>query len=144
MRRYHLPTLISKIEINTVNVDWQKIWANIGLLKAWPRLHDIMYKIVHNIYPTKYLLFSKQIVANDACTKCRKVETLKHKLTDCKNKQEIWNYYKRILRRVTEGNSSHYTFTQLINCPEYKVVSKAKCLFMMVICANRSYSVKRT
>lgn len=62
------------------NRDWHTIWSNLSVLKREPPVHDLMYQMIHGIYPTKALLALYRIQEDALSRLCRMDDTLEHQL----------------------------------------------------------------
>ena len=73
------------------------IWDNLKALQRYPNLHDLRYKLIHEIFATKDRLFQKNIIKDNVCKICNKQDTLSHRMQDCIYGNVIWKCCQRIM-----------------------------------------------
>jgi len=79
---------------------WKNVWKN---LKATPvRKSDLVtwYKVIHDIIPTGTQLNCINISPNDTCTECGIRDTLEHRLVECGEGEQTWQWTSSRIARM--------------------------------------------
>jgi len=121
------------------NCNWLMIWQNINALKSFPHLHDLRYRLVYGKFETKYILFEKGIVPYNLCNQCTQVDSILHRLTQCKNSEMVWNTLLTILSRICRTSTKSFSYEQLIYRPEFKYFPPTKHKFVNWFIAQTLY-----
>jgi hypothetical protein len=82
---------------------WQEVgmWKSIWNLNVPPVLKNFLWKVCHNVLPTKVNLFSKKIVQDPLCPCCsREEESLFHILWNCPSSMAFWQECARKIQKM--------------------------------------------
>ncbi len=85
-----------------LNFNWSNIWLAIPSCTKEPRLLSLNWKILHNIYPTKVLLYKMGKEPNNVCTTCNVIDYPEHFFFDCIKSKQLWYLANKIIAEKTE------------------------------------------
>ena len=80
--------------------NWDVIWNRLPQSTKEARLVSLNWKILHNIYPTKYLLHKMGKEKSNVCDKCNTIDHIDHFFYRCNKINFIWN--------IVESNNRSY------------------------------------
>jgi hypothetical protein len=81
-----------KIEYK-IDRDWQLCWKRLAKPNISCEARDVMFAVLHDIYPTNYRLFRMNMHPTGLCNLCpNAIDTVVHKFTKCVQSSEVWNY----------------------------------------------------
>lgn len=69
-------------------------WEALHELKE-SKLKALVWKIIHNVYPTNILLFKMRMVASQNCKYCDEVDFVEHFFFNCKKVKPLWDKISR-------------------------------------------------
>ena len=87
--------------------DWKSVWKN---LKATPvRKSDLVtsYKVIHDIIPTGTRLNRINITNNDTCIECGRRDTLEHRLVECGEGKQTWQWASSKIGRMLRTSAEN-------------------------------------
>ena len=101
-------------------------WTITRKITKDAKIIDMQWKIMHNIFPTRKLLFKYRVddVNSELCIECNQIDTIKHYFFDCKNIKEFWN---EILPGIT-ANEALYGKPSMHNDCYKKVLHLKRCI----------------
>jgi hypothetical protein len=68
-----------------------KMWSALWSLNIPPKIKSFWWKACHNALPTGETLFSRKLIANPICQRCRRAaETIEHIIFRCRKVAVIW------------------------------------------------------
>jgi len=60
-------------------------WVPDDVKSAW-------FLAIHDIIPTKECLFKIHLADTNRCNQCDQIDTLPHRMTECKAEKDIWDW----------------------------------------------------
>lgn len=96
------PSVVSYWNSFFDNLNWKPIWSMQYKLFVTNKVKEISFKILHNIYPTKYFLKKRFDTHFDSdCVFCiDKTETILHLFWICKYTQQLWKHVGLFISNV--------------------------------------------
>lgn len=86
-------------------LDWDLVWNRLESPALSPEGRDLMFTIIHDIYPAKDRLFKLNQHPTGFCSSCRGVtENTLHLFTDCSRSRPTWVYMKILLNTILPIN----------------------------------------
>ena len=79
------------------NFVWENIWLSIPKCTKEARLISLNWKIIHNIYPTRALLYKMGKEESDLCSTCNIIDNQDHFFFDCIKIKQIWALANHII-----------------------------------------------
>lgn len=90
-------TLPPKVE-DQFDFKWELVWQRLNLGSVSSDAKDILFMVIHDIYPNKYRLFRMSKHPSGCCPNCRgKVQNNKHLFTECTLTKSVWIFVKNKL-----------------------------------------------
>ena len=90
------PKIISKRTL-----DWDLVWSRLESPVLSSEGRDILFTVIHDIYPTKDRLFKMNQHPTGFCTFCRGItENTLHFFTDCSRSRPSWIYLKTLMNSM--------------------------------------------
>ena len=91
-------TLPPKVE-DKFDFDWDRVWGRLNLGSVPVDAKNIMFLVIHDIYPNKQRLFRMgKPGTNGCCPKCRgQIQDNKHLFTECTLTKSVWIFVKNKL-----------------------------------------------
>ena len=71
-------------------LNWRFIWSTFRTCTNEPRITSLMWKILHNIYPTGILLYKMGKQDDDQCKFCHERDTVEHCFVECCLVKKMW------------------------------------------------------
>ena len=83
-----------KIERKFPHRQWKIAWKNINNPVLSPECKDILFSVIHNIFPTNDRLARMNMHQTGNCSFCPAgvTDTVRHKFTDCILTAAVWNF----------------------------------------------------
>lgn len=83
-----------KIQSKAPSPDWLSTWENFSENYMDSDAKSIIYEILNDIYPNKEKLCSYNVrgLNNAECEICHELDTNLHRITNCTNSKEIWEW----------------------------------------------------
>jgi len=100
-RAYNTSYHVSRGETDIQDVRISKIWPNTHWNTVWKNIHctpvpggkkAAWYKVTHDILPTNVRLHKIRISPTDKCNNCGMHDTLQHRLIECGEGPQIWQW----------------------------------------------------
>lgn len=80
------------------NIDWELVWQRLNLGVVSSDAKDVLFMVVHDIYPNKQRLFRMGKHNTGCCPNCRgKIQDNKHLFTECTLTKSVWIFVKNKL-----------------------------------------------
>jgi len=96
---YVKPTCIdfwsNKLPNHTCN--WENIWLAVPNCTSEAKLITLNWKILHNIYPTKFYLHKIGKENTNICSTCNVIDYVDHFFFNCTKIRQIWNVANQII-----------------------------------------------
>ena len=74
---------------------YDKVWILPGLATKETRLHELQWKILHNVYPTKIILQKMKVTESNKCNYCADtIDFPEHFSFKCKFVLSFWKCLK--------------------------------------------------
>jgi hypothetical protein len=89
-----------RIEWMEPRQDWDTIWSNMWMAPIPSQVRALWYKIVHDIIPTNTCLHAIGISPIDICRICAARDTLTHRLVECGQAPEQWDWMAGRIARL--------------------------------------------
>jgi hypothetical protein len=86
------PNLGLRIEGKNPNNNWLQISNHIQKARIPESFRSVWYAVIHDIIPTNQRLYKIALVNNDRCNTCGNTDTLLHRITECGNGSNIWDW----------------------------------------------------
>jgi hypothetical protein len=78
------------------NEDWTRIWMNVHEAPVTATVKVTWYKAIHDLLPTHERLHKIRLAPTDRWGQCNE-DTLTHRLTDCGEGPQIWEWTCRCI-----------------------------------------------
>ena len=79
------------------NFKWDLIWSKLPQCTNEARLISLNWKILHNIYPTKTMLYKMGKEVSNRCDVCNVIDHIDHFFYSCKKINRIWKTVNHII-----------------------------------------------
>jgi len=73
-------------------IEWEKVWNNLHSIPTSEGARSACYTVIHDLLPTNTRLHRIRLVETEDCTLCGKKDTTVHRLTECGEGEEIWEW----------------------------------------------------
>ena len=80
--------------------NWKPIWRASSKCTHEAKLRTLNWKIIHNIYPTKVMLFKMGKEPNNLCNTCNVVDYTEHFFFSCHTVSTVWQYASNLISTV--------------------------------------------
>ena len=80
--------------------DWQKIWENLTTAPISEADRAVWYRMIHDILPTNERLHRIKMSPTDSCKECGKKDKPIHRLTECGERQPMWEWTRKVIARM--------------------------------------------
>ena len=109
IRLYKILYNISRVETGIQYIRITKIWPNTDWNTVWKNLHytpipggkkAVWYKVINDILPTNERLHKIRVSPADTCSNCGMHDKLQHRLTECGEGPQIWQWTTQDLARI--------------------------------------------
>ena len=77
--------------------DWKHMWLNHCFALREAKINSLMWKIIHNIYPTSMWLHKLGITDSENCSVCNELETIEHFFVTCRRVVNLWRHIEHAL-----------------------------------------------
>ena len=74
------------------NTEWNTVWKNIHCTPVPGGTKAAWYKVIHDIVPTNVRLYKIRMCPTDKCSNCGMHDTLQHRLIECGEGPQIWQW----------------------------------------------------
>lgn len=83
------------------SIVWENVWININQNFLDSKCKIALYYFVNDIIPTKFKLFKHKIrgTKDQTCNICGQTDDKEHRLRNCEETQNLWNYVKELIIR---------------------------------------------
>jgi hypothetical protein len=88
-------------------VDWSLVWGQSRNIISPDGARSAWYMVIHDIISTNVRLHRIRLMDMDKCTQCRRQDTKLNLLTECRVKQEIWEWTRPRIARVQGTDPRH-------------------------------------
>ena len=115
------------------DLDWETVWQrlNHGVVSSDAR--DVMFLVIHDIYPTRQRLFRMGLHPTGTCEVCRGVQDVTHLFTGCGHVRDLWLYVKsKLVRNQVISNLSVNDFELLTL--SFNIKKKKTSAYCFIIC----------
>jgi hypothetical protein len=82
------------------DTQWSKVWQNVHHPALSDGVKATWYMVVHEIVPTNERLAAKRITNTDRCSRCARLDSLPHRITDCQEEGGVWNWTKAKIAQI--------------------------------------------
>ena len=100
-----------RIEILYPNTQWTRVWQNLQAVWTSEKIRAEWYKVIHDIVPTHVRLARINLSDTDRCCLCGRLDTLIHRLTECKEMLDIWGWTRRRIGIMLRTSPKHQSQT---------------------------------
>jgi len=76
------------------NTDWTRIWKNLKEAPVSDNTRCTWYRVLHDVTPTNARLYRIKMTPSISCQRCTMDDRLEHRLTECGEGRNIWQYTK--------------------------------------------------
>ena len=73
-------------------IEWDRVWHNIHSIPASDTTRSAWYMVIHDLLPTHTRLNRIRLVDSADCTLCVQPDTLIHRLTECGEAADLWEW----------------------------------------------------
>jgi hypothetical protein len=100
-RLYNTPVLLNgprsilqgvRIQQKWPHHNWKTIWSNLHVVPVSDTMRGEWFKIIHDLTPTNARLHAIHVSPTDKCARCGEIDTLQHRITDCVEGQQTWEW----------------------------------------------------
>ena len=109
--------------------NWEMIWSKIPHCTKEARLISLNWKILHNIYPTKTMLYRMGKEESSICNKCNVIDHVDHFFYSCGKTSIIWDKVNFVISHKLNKNTS-LTVTDVLFGVHDKNVSNKDNIFI--------------
>ena len=109
--------------------NWEMIWSKIPHCTKEARLISLNWKILHNIYPTKTMLYRMGKEESNICNKCNVIDHVDHFFYSCGKTSIIWDKVNFVISHKLNKNTS-LTVTDVLFGVHDKNVSNKDTIFI--------------
>ena len=89
------------------NTQWTRVWQNLQAVWTSEKIRAEWYKVIHDIVPTNVRLARINLSDTDRCRLCGRLDTLIHRLTECKEMLDIWGWTRRRIGIMLRTSPKH-------------------------------------
>ena len=119
-----------KIVYKWPTFNWDNIFRNFDSKVIFHDAKDVLFSILHNIYPTRERLLRCKLHPNGLCPECNVVENTKHKFMECKSVFHVWNVCKE---KIDNLSAILLTNDMLINM-NFMISQNKNEIFFILTC----------
>jgi len=104
------------------------------------------YKVIHDIIPTGTRLNRINISTNDTCTECGRRDTLEHRLVECGEGEQTWQWTSSRIARMLRTSSENIPRVWLTR-PDFRLWPTQRqraVLWMLALFVNFRVQKQRT
>ena len=83
------------------------MWQNLQAVWTSEKIRAERYKVIHDIVPTNVRLTRINLSDTDRCRFCGRLDTLIHRLTECKEMLDIWGWTRRRIVIMLRTSPKH-------------------------------------
>ena len=84
--------------VNKFNLDWGRVWLRLENRAMSSEARDILFSVIHNIYPNKQRLHNMNLHPTGMCNFCpNEIQSNVHLFTQCSATRACWIYIKNKL-----------------------------------------------
>ena len=136
----HFTTHFWKKMFNINDEDLAKIYYKPYSYSRECKIQSLQYKILHNIYPTRYRKKCWKINLDDQCLTCNEVDTLEHHFCTCRKMKIFWSslngWWNTLCSNCKISESQHILLGIKLNkCHKYQ---------LNFICLHAKWYIYRT
>ena len=102
-RNIHLEHRVEEHSLGTPcggTFTWNTVWRNIHCTPVPGGTKAAWYKVIHDILPTNVRLYKIRMFPADKCSNCGMHDTLLHRLIECGEGPQIWQWTTRKLALI--------------------------------------------
>jgi hypothetical protein len=81
---------------------WEKVWKNLHTVEASDIVISTWYQAIHDILPTNERLATIRLTDTTFCAKCRKADSLQHRIVECGEGLVIWHWTRTRIAAVLQ------------------------------------------
>ena len=96
-----------RIEILDPNTQWTRVWQNLQAVWTPEAIRVEWYKVIYDIVPTNVRLARLNLSDIDRCRLCGRPDTLIHRLTECKEMFDVWEWTRRRIGTMLRTSPKH-------------------------------------
>jgi hypothetical protein len=94
------PENIMRIQQKWPNQNWTAIRKNLHEAPVPENMRGEWFKLIHGLTPTNARLHAINISPTDKCTIWKQTDTIQHRITECVEGQETWNWVCKKLAMI--------------------------------------------
>ena len=107
----------------------QKIWPETDWTQVWKNLHDApisedirctWYTVIHDLTPTNERLHRINMTSSNKCQQCDSPDNMTHRLTECGEGEQIWQYTATLIARMLRTRPSNIPVEWLLR-PQFQI-----------------------
>ena len=102
------------------STDWESVWKNLQTTPVTEEIKSIWYRVIHDIISTNEQLHKIRLAAFDRCKHYDKQDTLEHRLTECGDGTEMWEWTRQLLALMLRSEPRRIT-TEWFLRPQLKL-----------------------
>lgn len=121
----------AKIEEKYPQYDWKKLWGNLNNKQISTKWRSAMYKAVNDTISVGDKLKRHGLATTDLCTKCKKTDSITHRLKECDKSKSIWEWVKKCLGKQFRINIDIMDIYQIIQESPKDVKDKNVWMFFV-------------
>ena len=123
--------------------NWELIWSKIPHCTEEARLISLNWKILHNIYPTKTMLYRMGKEESNICNKCNVIDHVDHFFYSCEKTSIIWARVNFVISHKLNKNTS-LTVTDVLFGVHDKNVSNKDNISLIMSLQLQNYVLANT
>ena len=85
--------------------NWPQVWRNLQAVWITEDVKSIWYTAIHDIIPTNEHLSKIHLTDSNRCTHCGQSDTLLHRITECNEGKDIWEWTRARLSMILRTNT---------------------------------------
>jgi len=111
------------------------MWENLHIIPTSEGARSAWYMVIHDLIPTNTRLHRIRLVDTQDCTLCGKQDTMIHRLTECGEGEEIWEWTRTRLAAINRTDRRHIPPGWLLG-PNFRLWPRQRHLATLWILAN--------
>jgi hypothetical protein len=100
--------------------NWNTIWANLHMAPISDNMKGEVYKIINDLTPTNIRLQKINLASTDKCKRCTIQDTLIHRIMECEQGMETWNWASSKMAQMLRIDAKHIPKEWVLR-PHYKL-----------------------
>jgi len=103
--RHNAPTI--RIAQKLPGTPWERLWRNLHGVEVPDTVKSTSLAAIHDIIPTNDRLAAIYLSYTSSCSRCRKPDSIEHKIMDCAEGKLLWNWTREKLGMTLHLDHRH-------------------------------------